>query len=205
LLEYWSLFDGKGIADMDLGEKIRSARFGSAFRRFLTNTVFDSTFMLLGVVIGSAFENPDLRLILSTMLTSSLALGISTGVSVYEAESLEQDKRIVELERALFRDLDETAIARSAKNTITVISLLNFLAPLVSCAITISPFLLVALGILEIGLASWISIGLALSILFLAGACLGKLGGTNPWIKGLRMLMFGIVAFALGWWIESLI
>jgi predicted membrane protein (TIGR00267 family) len=195
----------KGIADMDLGEKIRSVRFGSAFRRFLTNTVFDSTFMLLGVVIGSAFENPDLKLILSTMLTSSLALGISTGVSVYEAESLEQNRRIVELERALFRDLDETAISRSAKNTVTVISLLNFLVPLVSCAITIFPFLLVALGILRIRLASWISIGLALSILFSAGAYLGKLGGTSPWIKGLRMLMFGIVAFALGWWIESLI
>jgi len=190
---------------MDLGEKIRSVRFGSAFRRFLTNTVFDSTFMLLGVVIGSAFENPDLKLILSTMLTSSLALGISTGVSVYEAESLEQNRRIVELERALFRDLDETAISRSAKNTVTVISLLNFLVPLVSCAITIFPFLLVALGILRIRLASWISIGLALSILFSAGAYLGKLGGTSPWIKGLRMLMFGIVAFALGWWIESLI
>ena len=84
---------------------LRRLRLSSGFRRFLSNTVFDSTFMLLGVVIGSAFsEDADLRVILTTMLVSSLSLGISTGVSVYEAETLEQDKRISELEQALFRN-----------------------------------------------------------------------------------------------------
>lgn len=184
---------------------IKRVRFGSVFRRFVTNTVFDSTFMLLGVVIGSAFENPDIRVILTTMLTSSLALGISTGVSIYEAESLEQGKRIIELERALFRSLDETTIARSAKKTVAVMSLLNCLVPLVSCVVTISPFLLTAYGVIGIRLASWISVMLALLILFSAGAYLGKLAKRNPWIKGARMLVFGIVAFLLGYWIESLI
>lgn len=175
------------------------------FRRFLTNTIFDSTFMLLGIVVGSAFETPDLRTILTTMLTSSLALGISTGVSIYEAESLEQGRRILELERALFRSLDETSIARAAKETVALMSLLNFLTPLVSCAVAISPFLLAALGIVEVRAASGISITLSLSILFLAGAYLGKAGKKNPWVKGVRMLIFGMVAFALGYWIESLI
>jgi hypothetical protein len=50
------------------------------------------------------------------MLTTSVALGISTGVSVYEAESLEQ-KAIADLEKALFMDLPDTNIQKIAQNT----------------------------------------------------------------------------------------
>ena len=189
-------------AELDL-QWLRS--LGSGFRRFFTNTVFDSTFMLLGIVIGSAFENPNIRVILTTMLASSLALGISTGVSVYEAESLEQNRRISDLEKALFRTLDGTVLAKSARRAVTLISILNFLTPLASCAIMISPFLLAALRIIEIRLAAWASILLAFGILFLAGAYLGNLGKGKPWIKGFRMLVFGIIAFVIAYLIESLI
>lgn len=64
--------------------------------------------------MGSAFsDNPDIEVIVGTMLTTSLALGISTGVSVYEAESLERGIRIAQLEKAMIRRLDETMIAQS--------------------------------------------------------------------------------------------
>ena len=67
--------------------------------------------MLLGIIVGSAFAGAaaGLKIIILTMLTTSLALGISTGVSVYEAESLEQERKIVDLEKALFTDLKDTA------------------------------------------------------------------------------------------------
>jgi len=189
-----------------LRDRLGGMDLGPALRRFFINTLFDSTFMLLGVIIGSAFsENPDLRVILATMITSSLALGISTGVSVYEAESLERDRKVAELERALFRNLDETTISRSARKATTVISLINFLTPLTSCAVIAFPFLFASLGILEVRLAAWLSITLALGALFLMGAYLGRLGKRNPWIKGLRMLTFGVLAFIIGYWIERLI
>ena len=189
-----------------LRDKLKGMDLGPALRRFFINTLFDSTFMLLGVIIGSAFsENPDLRVILATMVTSSLALGISTGVSVYEAESLERDRKIAELQKALFRNLDETTIARSARKATTVIALINFLTPLTSCAITAFPFLFASLGTLEVGSAAWLSIVVALGTLFFAGTYLGRLGKKNPWIKGLRMLAFGVIAFVIGYWIEELI
>lgn len=180
-------------------------RLGSGFRRSFSNTIFDSTFMLLGVVIGSAFGNSSLRTVLTTMLTSSLALAISTGVSVYEAESLEHHKRLAEMESALFRSLKETAIARSSRYVVAVTSLLNFLTPLALCLFTVFPFLLASFGAIGIRLAAWISVTLAMGILFLAGAYLGRLAKRNPWTKGLRMLAFGVLAFILGYWIESLI
>lgn len=187
-------------------ESLHDLNVGPSLRRFFVNTLFDSTFMLLGVIIGSAFsDNPDIEVVLGTMLTTSLALGISTGVSVYEAENLERGIRISQIERAMIKDLGDTVIAESARKATLVISLANFATPLVSCAVTIIPFILVLEGVTDLRTAAWTSIGLALLILFSAGVILGRLGNKNPWLKGLRMLGFGVLAFAIGYLIEGFI
>jgi predicted membrane protein (TIGR00267 family) len=156
--------------------------------------------MLLGIVVGAAFASePNLRLVIVTMVTTSLALGISTGVSVYESESLEREREITELERALFRDLSGTKIEKSARSIILMISAINFTTPLVSCAVAISPFILVAANILPIAIGAWLSVALALSTLFATGTYMGRLAKKNPWIKGLRMAAFGVVAFLAGY------
>ncbi len=179
---------------------------GSIIRRFFINTLFDSTFMLLGIIVGSALAvGAGLRVIMVTMLTTSVALGISTGVSVYEAESLEQEKKIDDLEKALFTDLTDTSIQKTAKNTIILATLINFATPLFSCAITITPFVFVAAGILEIWVAGWISVVLALGTLFGAGVYMGRVGQTNPYKKGARMVAFGVLAFAVGFLLDWLI
>lgn len=175
-------------------------------RRFFINTLFDSTFMLVGIIVGASFATEaNLRVIIVTMVTTSLALGISTGVSVFEAESLEQERKISELERALFRGLSGTKIEKSSKSIIMLAALINFLTPPFSCAVTISPFVLAALNIVEVDVASWISVTLAFSILFIAGIYMGRLGKKNPWIKGLRMVGFGLAAFIIGILLDTLV
>lgn len=184
----------------------RDESFGPVVRRFFINTLFDSTFMLLGIIVGSAFAaDAGLNIIIVTMLTTSLALGISTGVSVYEAESLEQERKISDLEKALFTDLQDTTILKKAKATILLATLINFATPLLSCAIAISPFIFVAIGLLQIETASWVSVVLALSTLFGAGVYMGRIGKTNPYKKGLRMVVFGVLAFAVGFLLNQLV
>ena len=161
---------------------------------------------LLGIIVGSAFAaDAGLNIIMVTMLTTSLALGISTGVSVYEAESLEQERKISDLEKALFTDLEDTNIHKTAKTTILLATLINFATPLFSCAITITPFLFAAIGLLHIEAASWLSVALALSTLFAAGVYMGRIGKTNPYKKGVRMVAFGVLAFAIGFLLDLLI
>ena len=185
---------------------LRDESFGPVVRRFFINTLFDSTFMLLGIVVGSAFAaDAGLNVIIVTMLTTSLALGISTGVSVYEAESLEQERKISDLEKALFTDLQDTTILKKAKATILLATLINFATPLLSCAIAISPFIFVAIGLLQIETASWLSVVFALGTLFGAGVYMGRVGKTNPYKKGLRMVAFGILAFAVGFLLNQLV
>lgn len=184
---------------------VKDESVGPIIRRFFINTLFDSTFMLLGIIVGSAFAaDAGLNIIMVTMLTTSLALGISTGVSVYEAESIEQERKISDLEKALFTDLKDTSIEKTAKSTIILATLINFATPLFSCAITIMPFILAAMGLLHIDIAAWISVTLALSTLFAAGVYMGRLGKTNPYIKGLRMVAFGILAFLIGVLLDAL-
>jgi len=191
----------------NLQETLKQESVGPIIRRFFINTLFDSTFMLLGIVVGSAFAGSavGLNIIILTMLTTSLALGISTGVSIYEAESLEQERRIADLEKALFTDLKDTSIQKTAKSTIIIATLINFATPLFSCAVTITPFILVVIGILPLYLAGWISVALALSTLFGAGVYMGRIGKTNPYKKGLRMVAFGALAFAIGFLLNLLI
>jgi len=186
-----------------LQETLKHESFGPIIRRFFINTLFDSTFMLLGIIVGSAFAaDAGLKVIIVTMLTTSIALGISTGVSVYEAESLEQERRIADLEKALFTDLQDTSIQKTAKNTILLATIINFATPLFSCALTVMPFILSLIGILQIEIAGWVSVTLALSTLFGAGVYLGRIGKTNPYKKGVRMVAFGVLAFAIGFFLD---
>lgn len=162
--------------------------------------------MLLGMVVGAAFAaEANLRVIIVTMVTTSLALGISTGVSVYEAESLERERKLSELEHAMLHDLSNTTIDNAGRSIAVVAALINFFTPLLSCTATASPFALVAFQVLEINEASWLSVGFALGVLFAAGVYLGRLGRKNPWLKGLRMVGFGILAFIIGFLLDSLI
>ena len=189
-----------------LREMLKHEGVGPIIRRFFINTLFDSTFMLLGIIVGSAFAaDAGLKVIIVTMLTTSVALGISTGVSVYEAESLEQERRIADLEKALFTDLQDTSIQKTARNTILLATAINFATPLLSCAVTVTPFIFVALGIIAIEIAGWVSVTLALGTLFGAGVYMGRIGKTNPYKKGARMVVFGVFAFAIGFLLDWLI
>ena len=175
-----------------------------AIRRYFVNTIFDATVVFLGIIIGSALSSsPNLHLIVATILTTAVALGISTGFSIFEAESLEQNRRIDEIERALLRSLDNTSIERSTRSSILLISLVNFMAPITAGLIILAPFLFV--GQESIVTAAWVGVGLALSILFVTGIIMGRISNRNPWIQGARMALIGVLVFIICFYIGKLV
>lgn len=183
---------------------LRSPETKPALRRYMVNTIFDSTFVILGVVIGSAFaSHSDLEIVIGTILTSSVALAISTGVSVYEAESHEQENRVKKIESAMLRSLDGTEVERRSGASASLIAAANFSAPLIVCAVVVAPFVL--FGADDMRSAAMVSVALAISILFVVGAVLGRMSGRNPWVRGTRMAAIGFVAFLVCYFIESLV
>ena len=54
--------------------------------------------------------------------------------------------------------------------------------------------------------STFMQIGIIIgSALFVAGTYMGRLGRKNPYLKGLRMVLFGAVAFVIGFAIQRLI
>lgn len=171
-----------------------------AFRRYFVNTVFDSTFVIMGIVIGSALvPGSSLRTVVGTMLGASLALGISTGTSVYEAERVESEIRLRELEEAMLIPLADTDAMRALNISRYVVVAVNVAAPMVVFALTSAPFFLMSGSFPP----AYVSVGIAILILFSMGAYLGKLSGGRIWLKGLRMAVLGLITFGAIWAIQT--
>lgn len=179
---------------------------GPSLRRFFINTLFDSTFTLLGVIVGSAFvAKPEIEAILGTMITISLGLGISSGVSVYQAESLEREREVQELEKAMLTSLKATKIMTSARNITIIVTAVNLLTPFLVCALYICPLAVAHAGIIGINVAAWTSIAIALITLMVTGVIVGRKGKENAILKGVKMATLGGVTFLIGYLIRLLL
>lgn len=169
------------------------------FRRYFVNTIFDSTFVVLGILAAvSAEPDPDVDFAIGTLFAASLAIGISTGVSVYEAERAEGQIRLRRLERAMLAQLGETQISREMRAAGLAVSVVNFLVPLVVAFVTVIPLFLFQAGILADFLtAAALAGALGLGIIFGSGYLLGRIAGRKPWRKAIRMALVGILTFAI--------
>jgi len=173
-----------------------------SIRRYFVNTMFDSIFVMLGIIIAGAFnDTPRLSVVIATILSSAVALGISTGISVFEAENLEQGRRIDEIEKAMLRSMEETHIGRSSRSSVYLIALVNFMAPIITGTVMLAPFLL--FSAMDIRMAAWTAVGLAITLLGLTGYFMGRAGKRNPWVQAMRMGLVGVGAFIICFYIES--
>jgi predicted membrane protein (TIGR00267 family) len=163
---------------------------------YLINTLFDAIFTLLGIIVGSAFGSTiDTRAIIGTMITASISLGISSGFSVYEAESIQEEKRIDLIEEALLTDLEGTMITKESR-TITIFSaLLVLFTPLFACIVSLIPFVFVLFGLVNVENSILYIIVIDLSLIFLSGLAFG---GEKRIFKGVRMTILGLLVFLVG-------
>jgi len=186
------------MCPMRLREVRRLVRTGDPtqlFRRYFVNTLFDSTFVVLGILAASAFSrDPNIDLALGAMFGACLAIGISTGVSVYEAEHTEGEIRLRRLERAMLTRLRETEVGLRIEAIRFATALVNFLAPLFVVSVTGAPIVLYRLGVLtDFIVAAGLSSAFGIGIIFGAGYYLGTLTGKRPWRKATRMTLVAIL------------
>ena len=169
------------------------------FRRYFVNTVFDSTFVVLGILAAAAFvPEANVEFALGTIFAACLAIGISTGVSVFEAEHTEAEIRLRRIEGAMLTSLAKTDEARRTRRSGYAKALVNFLVPLVVAVVTSLPIVLFEAGILrDFVAAAAISAALAMGIIFGTGYYLGVLSGRKPLLRALRMTGVAIVTFAV--------
>ena len=181
------------------GVRTRKVDPSELFRRYFVNTLFDSTFVCLCVLSAQAFRpEPDADLALSSLFAACLAIGISTGVSVYEAEHAEVAIRLRHLERHMLSSMKDTEIARRLHVTRYATTLVNLAAPLLVFAVIGAPIGAYRLGLVtDFGAAAVASGALGIAIIFATGYYLGGLTGGRPWAKAARMAVVACLTFVL--------
>jgi predicted membrane protein (TIGR00267 family) len=136
------------------------------------------------------------------MIMACISLGVSSGFSVYEAELIQEEKRINEIEKALITDLDGTIITQKSRLVTIFSSFLVFLTPLVSCVINLIPAFLVFFRVLNFDRISLYIIFLNLSLIFLTGLFVGE---ENRILKGIRMTILGSMVFLFGFLLNKVL
>lgn len=166
-------------------------------RRYFINTLFDSTFVVLGVLAASAFitdADPDIAL--GALFAACLAIGISSAVSVYEAEHVEIEIKMQEIEKATLSSVEGTEVERKARISAYAVAITNFFAPVFVAIVMGTPLLLYEAELIsDFGIAATISSILGIGIIFGAGYYLGTLGRGRPWLRAVRMSVIAVLAF----------
>jgi len=185
---------------MRLRELLRQAmtiELSELFRRYFINTLFDSTFVVLGILAASAFvPNANPEIAVGTIFAACLAIGISSAVSIYEAEHIESEIEMRKVERAMLSSMEDTELERRTQASAFAVAAVNFLAPVLVAIVMGTPLLLYEVEVIrDFRTAAIVSSVLGISIIFAAGYYLGALGRKRPWLRAVRMSVIALLAF----------
>jgi len=183
---------------MEIVKYLRILKEEEIARRYFIMNSFDGVLVALGVVIAmylTGIDEP--RVVIVSCLGAAIAIAVSGVWSAYAAERAERMKALRELEKHMLKDLGETRIGRRVHIMSFLIALVNGLSPLFVSLVLIFPFVISQLGLLPLELAFYSSITLILTVLFLLGVFVGKIGEENLMKSGMKMVLAGIVVGAI--------
>jgi len=184
---------------------LKISGIGEIARRYFIMNAFDGAVTMLGILIGAYVGGAvSPKIILSAGLGAGIAMGVSGFFGAYLAEEAERSRRIRSLEKALHIDLDDTLIGRAATFAAVMAALIDALSPMLAALISISPFILSFMGILDPWLSYMVSIGLILTLLLILGIFLGKVSGENTLYYALATTSAGLVTGLIGMFLQVL-
>jgi len=163
-------------------------------RRYFIMNAFDGATTVLGVVVGAyaAGINNESWVVLSG-LGATLAMGMSGFAGSYLAEEAEGAKKLNTLEKSMLTELKNSVVGKASRFASIWAAIIGGGAPALTGSVCLLPFFLATQGFFPISLAIQISIGLALSIMFVLGAILGKISCRNIFFHGTKMLLVGVI------------
>ncbi len=174
------------------------ADVGEIARRAFGNNAFDGILTMIGVIIGSytsGIVNP--HVVITTGLSTSIAIMISGAWGAYLTESAERKKDIDELSRHTLSDLNGSHIEKASRFAIFIVSLVDGLSPFLGAIVVLLPFFFSHL-FASIQAVYFAALATALVALFALGIWLGKVAKENLLGYALKTLLAGIVSIIIG-------
>lgn len=179
------------------------AEISEIARRYFAMNAFDGVLTIIGVLMGNytaGVGSP--AIVISTGLSTCMAMGISGLWGAYLTESAERKRSLDILENHTLSDLSGTKIGRASRAAVIIVALVDGLAPFAAALLVLSPFFFSTL-LGEITTSYYVSLGVALATLFALGAFLGRVSKDSLILSGLKMIGAGLVAILLGHLLDS--
>ena len=162
---------------------------------------FDGVLTIIGVLMGNFVAGVnDARIVLSTGLATSIAMGVSGLWGAYLTESAERKRDLDELSRITLTDLTNTRIGRAQRAAIIIVAIVDGLSPFLAALIVLIPFI-IAVGSADLTWAYYTSLGLALFTLFSLGLFLGRISQGRMIIYGLKTVLAGVVSIVISFFL----
>jgi len=175
------------------------AKVGEIARRYFAMNAFDGVLTMIGVLVGNYSAGVEsARVVISTGLATSMAIGVSGFWGAYFTESAERKRGLDDLESYTLTDLNETKIGRASRAAAIVVSLVDGFAPFLAAMVVLLPFFLTSLWG-NIYHSYYLSMAMALGVLFVLGAFLGAISRENMALTGVKMIGAGLLAMVLGY------
>ncbi len=178
----------------NINDYIELTEAGEIIRRYFVMNAFDGALTMLGFVVGvfvSGYVNP--KIILSAGMSASFAMGVSGFVGALITEKAERERKVKELEKAMFTELEGSIIEKASLMAVVLAALTDSFAPAIAALLCASPFIFSEFGLLSPVIATYVSIVVTLILVFLLGVYLGRISGEGSLIYGTYMLAAGIV------------
>ena len=174
------------------------AEIGEIARRYFAMNAFDGVLTIMGVLMGSLSAGiTDARIVITTGLSTSVAMGISGLWGSYLTESAERKRDLDELSRSTLSSLKSSRIGRASRFAAVVVSIVDGISPFLASILVLIPFFFSTL-FPEIRLVYYTALGTALLTLFALGVFLGSISKDNLLISGIKTLIAGIASIIIG-------
>ncbi len=184
-----------------LREYDKLANISEIARRYFAMNAFDGVLTIIGVLMGNLVAGVnDARIVLSTGLATSVAMGVSGLWGAYLTESAERKRDLDELSRVTLTDLTNTRIGRASRAAIVIVAIVDGLSPFMAALLVLLP-LIIARNYEDITWAYFTSIGLALLTLFSLGLFLGRISKGNMILYGFKTVLAGVVSIVISFFL----
>jgi predicted membrane protein (TIGR00267 family) len=170
-------------------------------RRYFVMNAFDGVLTIIGVLMGNLTAGvKEPRIVVSTGLATSVAMGISGLWGAYLTEAAERERGLVELSRYTLTDLNDTRIGRASRAAVVAIAVVDGISPFLAALVVLIPFFVADL-LPTVEWAYYTSLGMALVTLFGLGIFLGRVSRGNLILYGVKTGVVSIlISFLLGGW-----
>jgi len=184
-----------------LREYDKLANISEIARRYFAMNAFDGVLTIIGVLMGNLVAGVNsAQIVLSTGLTTSVAMGISGLWGAYLTESAERKRDLDELSRVTLTDLTDTRIGRASRAAIFIVAIVDGISPFMAALVVLLPFF-VAGNFEDLTWAYYTSLGLALLTLFSLGLFLGRISRGKMIIYGFKTVLAGVVSIVISFFL----